>query len=125
MKRNPVIPYAIIAVLGILAMIILAVVGLDQQEKIELAHENGGEQTDAEPREPEAIAQSCIGCHGTDLAGGGSAPSLQDVGNKYTQEEILDIIKNGIPGTSMPSMVPTISNEEAEVLASWLAENNK
>lgn len=123
MKRNPVIPYAIIAVLGILAMIILSVVGLDQQEKIEMAHENGGEQAEGgEVREPEAIAQSCIGCHGTDLAGGGSAPSLQQVGSKYTEEEILDIIKNGIPGTSMPSMVPAISNEEAEVLAAWLAE---
>ncbi|MDC3415545.1 cytochrome c550 [Aquibacillus salsiterrae] len=122
MKRNPVIPYAIIAVLGILAMIILSVVGVNQQEKIELAQENGGQAEGGELKEPDAIAQACISCHGSDLSGG-VGPSLQQVGNKYSEEEILEILKNGIEGTAMPQMAPgTISNEEAQVLAGWLAE---
>ncbi|MRH43098.1 cytochrome c [Aquibacillus halophilus] len=120
MKRNPVIPYAIIAVLGILTMIVLSIVGLNQQQQIEQAAENGGEQTEeGQVMEPEEIAQSCIGCHGGDLAGG-SAPGLQNVGSKYTQEEIHDIIINGIEGTAMPGGL--VTGEEAEALAAWLAE---
>ncbi|WP_226036926.1 cytochrome c550 [Aquibacillus saliphilus] len=121
MKRNPVIPYAIIAVLGILTMIVLSIVGLNQQEGIEQAAENGGEQSEeGAVSDPEEIAQSCIGCHGGNLEGGGSAPSLQQVGSKYSEEEIHDIILNGIEGTAMPGGL--VSGEEAEALASWLAE---
>ncbi|WP_186575762.1 cytochrome c550 [Aquibacillus kalidii] len=118
MKRNPVIPFAIIAVLGILAMIVLSIVGLDQQDKIA----NGDEhQEDTVSSDPEEIVQSCIGCHGTDLGGGsGGQPSLQKVGSKYSEEEILDIINNGIEGTAM--MGGIVPPEEAEVLAKWLAE---
>lgn len=118
MKRNPVIPFAIIAVLGILAVIVLSVVGLDQQEKIASGDDHGEEESAR--TDPEEIVQSCIGCHGTDLEGSGGAPSLQHVGSEYSKEEILDIINNGIEGTSM--MGGIVPPEEAEVLASWLAE---
>ncbi len=119
MKRNPIIPFALIAVLGILAMIVFSVVGLDQQKKIETAEEGGEQTEEAVNSDPEEIVQSCIGCHGGDLEGG-SGPSLQDVGSKYSEEEILDIINNGIEGTAMPGgLVPA---EEAEILAAWLAE---
>ncbi|WP_058307424.1 cytochrome c550 [Gracilibacillus massiliensis] len=119
MKRNPIIPFALIAVLGILAMIIFSVVGLNEQEKIANPDE-GGEEVTIE--DAEEISQSCIGCHGGDLEGG-SGPSLQDVGSKYSQEEVYDIIVNGIEGTSMPGGV--VTNEEAEVLAEWLVEGQE
>ncbi len=117
MKKNPIIPFALIAVLGILAMIIFSVIGLNEQDKIANPDEGGGEELTIE--DAEAISQSCIGCHGGDLEGG-SGPSLQDVGSKYSQEEVHDIIMNGIEGTSMPGGL--VSNEEAEILAQWLVE---
>src|SRR5699024_8766953 len=95
MKKNLLIPFGLIAVLGIVAMIIISVVGLNEQDKI--ANPDQGEEEVTQ--DPEAIAQSCIGCHGGDLEGG-SGPSLQDVGSKYSQEEIQDIINNGIEGTA-------------------------
>ncbi|KAB8128607.1 cytochrome c [Gracilibacillus oryzae] len=111
MKKNPVIPFALIAVLGILAMIVLSVAGLDQQEKIA---NGGGETVEADP---EALAQNCIGCHGGDLEGA-SGPSLQNIGDKYSVEEVQDIIVNGIEGTAMPAGL--VSTEEAAILAEWL-----
>ncbi|MFC4404193.1 cytochrome c550 [Gracilibacillus xinjiangensis] len=113
MKRNPVIPFALIAVLGILAMIVLSVVGLNEQDKIA----NGDQEGDTVNTDPEAIAQSCIGCHGGDLEGA-SAPSLQDLGSKYSVEEVEDIINNGIEGTAMQGGI--VPSEEAAILAEWL-----
>jgi cytochrome c551 len=61
--------------------------------------------------------QSCIGCHGQNL-GGGSAPSLTEVGAKYSEDEIKDIIINGQGG--MPGGL--LDDAKAEVVAQWLAE---
>ena len=117
MKKNPVIPYAIIAVLGILTIIVLSIVGVNQKQDIA---DGGGEQAEQTVREPEEIVQSCIGCHGGELEGVGNAPALTNIGSKYSEEEIHDIIVNGIEGTAMPGGMAT--GEEAEVLAKWLAE---
>lgn len=122
MKRNPVIPYALIAVTGILLVIILSFVGVGQQEAIKEAEEGGGEkkeQTEGGTTDPEAIFQSnCASCHGADLSGG-VGPDLTKVGATYSKEEIKDIIING-KGTGMPAgLVPA---PQAEALAKWLAE---
>ncbi|GAB2573189.1 cytochrome c550 [Gracilibacillus alcaliphilus] len=117
MKKNPIIPFALIAVLGILTMIIVSAVGVNQQEKIA----NGGENGEtAEAQDPETLIQSCIGCHGGDLEGG-SGPALQDVSSRLDQDQITDIIINGTDG-GMPGGL--VTNEEAEVLAEWLVENH-
>ncbi|SER17530.1 cytochrome c550 [Gracilibacillus ureilyticus] len=113
MKKNPVIPFALIAVLGIVAMIVLSVIGLDEQDRIA----NGGEEGETVNTDPEAIAQSCIGCHGGDLEGA-SAPSLQNLESKYSVEEVEDIINNGIEGTAMQGGI--VPSEEAAILAEWL-----
>ncbi|KGA95571.1 cytochrome C551 [Alkalihalobacillus alcalophilus ATCC 27647 = CGMCC 1.3604] len=60
--------------------------------------------------------QSCIGCHGGDLAGG-AGPGL--VGTGYSPDEILTIIQEG-KGT-MPGF-PNIPDNEAENLAIWISE---
>ncbi|MGP4042417.1 cytochrome c550 [Gracilibacillus sp. D59] len=114
MKKNPIIPFALIAVLGILAMIILAVVGLNEQERIA----NGGEEGETTQADPEALIQSCIGCHGGDLEGG-SGPSLNDVHERLSVEEIERTIIEGRPDKGMPAGL--VSNEEAAILAEWLA----
>ena len=61
--------------------------------------------------------KSCVGCHGQDLEGA-SGPELAKVGAKLSKDEIKDVLLNG--KGSMPSGL--VSDEEAETLATWLAE---
>lgn len=59
--------------------------------------------------------KSCASCHGEDLSGG-AGPSLQNITDKYSKEDIKDIINNGI-GTMFPVNLP---DEEQESLVEWL-----
>ncbi|WP_281658255.1 cytochrome c550 [Halobacillus sp. Cin3] len=120
MRKNPVIPFAIIAVLGIVAMIIVSSAGINQREAIQSEEEGGGEQTEeTASADPEEMYQNkCSNCHGGDLSGG-AGPNLQEVGSRYSAEEIQDIIING-KGSQMPAGLYT--GEQATQLAEWLAE---
>ncbi|MRG86618.1 cytochrome c550 [Salinibacillus xinjiangensis] len=124
MKKNPVIPYAIIGVLGIVAMIILASVGANQMDEVRGEGEEGKaseEQSGGEAvMDAETLFQNnCSMCHGADLAGSGSAPALNKVGSKYSAKEIADIINNG-KGSGMPGGL--VQPEQATALSEWLAE---
>lgn len=127
MKKNPVIPYAIIAVIGILAVIIISVVGIDQRQAIQDAEENGGEETEQSEEgggetaggDGDAVFQNnCAMCHGSDLASG-SAPALTEIGSKYSQEELAQIVQEGIG--NMPAQ-PQVQGEDLEALTQWLSE---
>lgn len=115
MSKNPVLPYGIIAVLGILAVIIISYVGVDQREARENPEEseNNVEELSGE----DLFKSNCATCHGDDLSGD-SAPALTDVGSKLSEEEIEDIIINGTG--DMPA--GQASNEEAPIIAEWLSE---
>lgn len=65
----------------------------------------------------EIYEANCSACHGADLSGG-AGPDLTAVGSKYSQEEIANIITEGIG--SMPAQ--GVSGEELETLSNWLAE---
>ncbi|WP_339227337.1 cytochrome c551 [Oceanobacillus sp. FSL K6-2867] len=71
------------------------------------------ETTDGE----EVFKANCASCHGADLSGG-AGPSLAQVGSKYSQEEIAEIVKNG--KGSMPAV--NVAGEDLDALTSWLAE---
>ncbi|WP_102027000.1 cytochrome c550 [Salirhabdus sp. Marseille-P4669] len=122
MKRNPVVPYAIIGVLGILAMIILASVGVNQMDEVKGGNEEGaaeegsGETVSTDPEE--IFQNNCSMCHGADLAGTGSAPALNDVGSRLSQADIEGVINNG-QGIMPPGIV---QGEQVTILAEWLAE---
>ncbi|RDY72016.1 MULTISPECIES: cytochrome c550 [Halobacillus] len=120
MRKNPVIPFAIIAVLGIVVMIVVSAAGINQREAIQNEEEGGGEkQEETASASPEELYQNqCASCHGGDL-GGGAGPNLQQVGSRYSAEEINDIIVNG-KGSAMPAGLYT--GEQATKLAEWLAE---
>lgn len=62
-------------------------------------------------------AQSCASCHGEDLRSG-YAPDLNEIGAKYSAEEIREIIENG--KGQMPAGI--LKGEEAQAVAEWLAE---
>ena len=123
MKRNPVIPFALIALIGIVLVIVLSVVGLNQQEAIEKQEEGGGEkqaqEEGASVDDPNAIFQSnCISCHGADLTGG-AGPDLTKVGGRYSKAEIKEIILNGKGDIMPPGLVP---EPKAAALAEWLSK---
>ncbi|TMN21346.1 cytochrome c551 [Lentibacillus cibarius] len=79
----------------------------------EPAGENGESTAAAE----EIFQNNCASCHGGDLSGG-AGPDLREVGSDYSSDEIVDIIQNGKDG--MPPQ--DVSDEDAQALASWLAE---
>ncbi len=120
MKTN-IIPFAIIAIVGIFAVVIVSSIGVSQRADIQNAEENGGETeevTEEEASDPEALfANSCASCHGGDLTGG-AGPDLTTVGASLSAEEIQDIIENG-QGTMPPGL---LQGQEANEVAAWLAE---
>lgn len=80
--------------------------------------ENGGGDDQAAEQ---AFQDNCASCHGEDLSGQ-SGPNLQEVGSKYDQDEIADIIENGKEGDqgTMPAGMAT--GDDVDLIASWLAE---
>lgn len=65
----------------------------------------------------QSYEQNCLMCHGQNLEGG-NGPQLNDVGARYSEEGILEILENG-KGAGMPGGL--VSEEEAKNLAAWLA----
>lgn len=115
MGKNLVLPYAIIAIMGIFVIIIISYVGVEQRNAIQNPEEAGEtEVLDAE----DLFKNSCASCHGGDLEGV-SAPALSNVGSKLSEEEIENIINNGIEG-SMPAGL--VNPQEAAEIAEWLSE---
>lgn len=127
MKNNPVIPYAIIAVIGILLVVVISVAGIDQRKAIEDEGKKGGEKQEQKKdnsqagkttTDPSKIFQSnCASCHGQDLSGG-MGPALKKVGSRYSKKEIKGIIKSG-PGAMPPSV---IKGKKADAVAKWLSK---
>lgn len=77
------------------------------------AAEEGG-SVDASAAE-ELYKQSCASCHGADLSGQGSFPSLKGTG--LSAEEIETIILEG--RGSMPAQL--LTGDDAKTVAEWLA----
>lgn len=66
----------------------------------------------------EAVVQaSCISCHGGNLEGA-SAPAIDKIGAKLSEEEIKDVILDGQGG--MPGGI--IKGDDADAVAAWLAD---
>ncbi|HLR14448.1 MAG TPA: cytochrome c [Bacillota bacterium] len=119
MIKNPVVPYAIIAVIGILMVVVFSYIG-DSQRKAMNEEENGTTAESEEIGEPDEIyANKCASCHGDDLSGV-SGPDLTQVGDRLSEEDIHDIIVNGSDNGQMPGGLTSV--EEADALAEWLAD---
>ena len=123
--KNPVIPYLLIAVIGVFLVAAVSYIGIGQRDAIQNddngAVENnegnnngGGETTDAEA----IFSNNCASCHGNDLEGG-MGPALTEVGSELSADEINDIITNGSDG-GMPAGV--IDGAEKEAVVKWLAD---
>lgn len=77
---------------------------------------------DAEDPIFSTVEATCVGCHAVDLSGG-MGPALLGVGNKYSEEEIKEIVMNGKGG--MPAYGDTFSEDEINQLAAWLAKQTQ
>src|SRR5699024_12499027 len=92
MRKNAVLPYALIAVVGIVLVIVISVAGNNQRETLE-KEANGDNQTEeksegGETADPEDIfKQSCASCHANDLSGD-FGPDLRKVGKDHSADDI-------------------------------------
>lgn len=113
MNRNPLIPFALIAVFGIGLMFVLGFVGLGNMDEMA---EGGEKKQETAAATPEEIYQGkCASCHGADF-GGGAGPKL--AGNGLSPEEIAEVLKNG-KGIMPPNIVPA---DKVEEMAKWVSE---
>ncbi len=120
MKRNPLVPFAVIAIIAVLAMVILSFQG--HNKGAELANgENQMKNAVADAKPEEIVKQTCISCHGENLEGA-VGPDLTKIGSRYSAKEIQDILLNGKNGGMPAGLVPA---DQAEDIAKWLAETYK
>lgn len=68
---------------------------------------------------PTLFRQNCISCHGNQLQGR-VGPNLQTVGNRLTEDEFIELIRDGKGG--MPAYGKRLSREEIASIATWLSE---
>jgi cytochrome c550 len=121
MNRNPVIPFVIIMVFGIVLMFGLSFKGLGESKST--AQQKSGTtstaKTDtASAANPEGIYKStCIGCHG-DQYQGVVGPSLKGIGSKLSVDQIKQIITHG-KGNMPPNLVP---EDKADAMAKWVSQ---
>ena len=66
----------------------------------------------------EVFKGNCMVCHGDQLQGK-IGPNLQKVGSLLTKEQVLKQIRGG--GSDMPPFESSLSKEEIDALAEWLA----
>lgn len=85
--------------------------GGEEAEGTEEAGDEGAGDSEAVAQGEEIVQSNCISCHGENLEGA-SGPSLHGVGDKYSEEELHDILVNGIG--SMPGGLAS-GNEDAVV----------
>jgi len=72
---------------------------------------------------------TCLQCHGTDLKGK-SAPSLIGVGDKYTADDIMKIVKEGTESKAMGAQYDSLkssglSDDDISTMVNWLAMQKK
>lgn len=123
MNRNPLIPFVIIMIFGIVLIFGLSFKGLGDS-KSTVKNKGTAAATPSAPSaqtdsvNPEGIYKStCIGCHG-DQYQGVVGPSLKGVGSKLTIDQIKTIITKG-KGGMPPNLVPA---SEAQAMAEWVSK---
>jgi mono/diheme cytochrome c family protein len=113
---NPIKIFLSIFAAGIALTIALSAVGYQQDltgEEVEQVEPGETADTLNVP----SYMQSCLGCHGTDLRGGGAAPGIRNLAH-LTKDQIVDILVNG-QGQGMPGgLIPGKEVDAAEYLLS-------
>ncbi|RKD73020.1 cytochrome c550 [Sinobaca qinghaiensis] len=118
MKRKPLIPFLLIAVLGLLLTLGLSFIGLSEQAERE-AEESGEASVEDDPVAygEDLVAENCISCHGENLEGQGEFPAINNAASNYSAEEISTIAQEGIG--DMPGGIAA-NAEEGDAIAEYL-----
>ncbi|WP_078391376.1 c-type cytochrome [Shouchella patagoniensis] len=117
MKGRPLIPFAIIAFLGILLMVAFSTIGLQQRANMD---EEGDEPIvidDPVEYGQGLVESSCLSCHANDLSGTASAPAINNL--DLSHDEIVNVVSNG-QGEGMPSFSGNFEPEEIDAIAEYL-----
>ncbi|WP_413308718.1 cytochrome c550 [Bacillus sp. 1P10SD] len=118
MKRNPVIPFILIMVFGLVLVFVMSFKGLGDMKEVasEKGEGKGSEKTEVAASNPEDIyKQTCIACHG-DQYQGVVGPTLKGVGSKYSKEQLVEIVTKG--KGNMPAGL--VTPDKAGAMADWL-----
>jgi len=67
----------------------------------------------------EVFATRCASCHGTNATGGEFAPSIVDRVPLHTDDDLRELLHNGVPSSGMPAF-PDIADPERANLISFL-----
>jgi len=68
------------------------------------------------------FTNNCMGCHGQDRKGAGNYPSLINIGLKYKDQQISDLLQAG--RRMMPSF-KQLNDQEQQAIISYITENKK
>ncbi|MBD1382121.1 cytochrome c550 [Metabacillus arenae] len=119
MNRNPLIPFALVAVLGIGLMFLLSFKGLGDMKELTGEGKEEEKTEDVANASPEEIfKQNCTSCHGQNLEGG-VGPAL--AGTSLGEDKIKETVTNG-KGSGMPAFQGTIPDDKIAELAKWITE---
>lgn len=66
------------------------------------------------------VRQDCGSCHGLTLKGGLGKPLTKDELAEWDNEQLTQIILDGVPGTPMPPWRPLLTEAEARWIANTL-----
>lgn len=70
------------------------------------------------------VRQDCGGCHGLTLKGGLGKPLTREHLSQWNEDQLMNIILDGVPGTPMPGWRPLITEAEARWIAGVLKEGS-
>ncbi|TDL53824.1 cytochrome c [Paenibacillus dendritiformis] len=85
----------------------------------------GREAGAAAPGEATAMTiykKQCLSCHAADLSGR-VGPSLQEIGSKMSEQQLIDTIQDGTKG--MPAFKKVLRADEIETLGQWLSTHTQ
>ena len=113
MKKNAIVPFVLIMVLGIGLIFALSLIGNTESER---AGGNGGDDPSVAMAPEEIYSSKCSQCHGGNYEGG-AGPQLAGVGERLSPEEIRDVLVNG--RGAMPKGL--VSEANLDDMVEWLS----
>ncbi|CAH0120831.1 Cytochrome c-551 [Paenibacillus sp. CECT 9249] len=102
----------------LIVMILLVITACNKETRNQVHHE--GTTPPVEANAAALYKKQCLSCHAADLSGK-VGPDLRGIGSKMAEKQLFEIIHDGAKG--MPAFKKSLSKEEMEALAQWLAAN--
>jgi cytochrome c550 len=123
MKRNPLVPFIVIAIFGIVLIVTFSIIGLNHTKELANGADKGTQVETAAANPDDIYKQNCSACHGQNFEGV-VGPSLKGVGKELTVDQIKETITKGKSGDigTMPAFGGTIPDDQIAKLAQWVSE---